>query len=1191
MKKNMKHRVLAVSSAVLCVVAMTLSVTVLPGLAYANIAKNPLFAAVLAAAAENNRGQSKSGEGGAKGGAGKEKDKEKTNFESNGAAKGEAGKANKVVDNKGSKGNSENPNVVGSVSNSNSTGDAAGNGAKSGKDADGENKKLNVPANAPKNKSKEKDKQADKNKKNNKANGKDAKEKAKKKAKGKDRSAGDMEKLNLEQVKALPACVTVVNMTNSDGTIDTLSIEPPSGESKCAVSADAPTSNFDSIRDAMSNLGPNATVGVYNGDVYAYGHLSKNRVGLFSGEKIRYSYNIDKFDVSNVTDMSYLFKNSSLTDFSFLSNWDVSNVTNMESMFSGCAKRNYDDEGNLTGVTGLTDISPLSKWNVSNVRNMNKMFSAVITCSEKDYNAFKDTYASQMLISSLKPLENWNVSNVTSMIGMFEGCTEIKDFTGLEKWNTKNVISMNSMFRNCIHSVNSDVEGDTEQVVPITFKPLKNWNVSNVTDMRDMFALCDNIGSTEDLGNWNVSKVEHMDDMFAMCTGLNNINELANWNTKGKSSTRKLTSTFRMFYECNSIKSIEPLKDWNVGNVKNMHDMFNGCSKITSLQPLSGWSVGSVENMSGMFHGCSDLKSLSDLEKWNVGSVENMSDMFNGCSGLKNLSGLENWNVNNVKDMNDMFFACTTDDEPKTGLNDISALSSWANKVGKVTDMHGMFGGCAFLTNIKCLKDWKVDNVEDMHNMFNGCSDLSSLSDLAKWNVGKVTNMSGMFSDCGLLSSLTGLENWDVSKVTDMHEMFSHSNVADTDKLTDISALSGWNVGNVTDMHNMFSDCQSLTGDADLSKWDISKVTNLSSMFSGVGAESGNKLVLDFSNKTFTKPSDPNSHFSVDSMFDGFKGTLIANNLQSDGFENNTEDDPIKSHFAKGEIFSKDDNSSKSDNIVVTNNVTILSTISSDDKLKKIAYYIPVKAKLMEPGEMGSCKCDGSGDSGGTTYTYYVPALYNSSNLEKKQDEKSQDYAYRVVKNSFASKFRSAIDSQSGKEPSTEEPGGEEQPGGEEPDSGSRSAKLKSRVKELRSIKKSRSVRDVDDEDENPDEDPEPEPDEKQGNTYKIMFKKSSGDTCTWTELGEGENGAVPVGEPKSPLIFFTTMYYLETFVQPVPLPHTGGQSAVMFTFLSIGLFSMFAVAGAFGRHGWVASVLPNTALAGFAKAFARRSA
>ena len=143
----------------------------------------------------------------------------------------------------------------------------------------------------------------------------------------------------------------------------------------------------------------------------------------------------------------------------------------------------------------------------------------------------------------------------------------------------------------------------------------------------------------------------------------------------------------------------------------------------------------------------------------------------------------------------------------------------------------------------------------------------------------------------------------------------------------------------------------------------------------------------------------------------------------------------------------------------------------------------------------------------------------------------------------------------------------------EPPETESRSAKLESRsVKEMRSVKDGDSG-DTGDSGE-------------QGNTYKIMFKKPSEGGCTWTELGEGEGGAVPVSNPKSPLVFFTTMYYLETFVQPVPLPHTGGQSAVMFTFLSIGLFSMFAVAGAFGRHGWVASVLPSTALAGFAKVF-----
>ncbi|RFT36100.1 BspA family leucine-rich repeat surface protein, partial [Bifidobacteriaceae bacterium NR020] len=296
---------------------------------------------------------------------------------------------------------------------------------------------------------------------------------------------------------------------------------------------------------------------------------------------------------------------------------------------------------------------------------------------------------------------------------------------------------------------------------------------------------------------------------------------------------------------------------------------------------------------------------------------------------------------------------------------------------------------------------------------------------------------------------------------------FSHEvSGSDFDKLTDISGLSKWNVSNVEDMSSMFAYCKKLTGAADLSKWNISKVTNLSSMFSNAGAESGDSLILDFSDKAFTKLDTPvytddegkQRYFSVDSMFSGFKGTLIANNLKSSGFENNPDDDPI-ANFASGYIFSLDENG-HSNNIVVTNNVTILDTISNDDDLKKIAYYIPVKAKLMEPGDIknDNMTCDCNRDSGGTTYTYYVPALYNSSNLEKKQDEKSQDYAYRIVKNSFASKLRYAIDSQSGKGTSTEEPGGDE------PDSGSRSATLKSRVGKSRSARESRSVSDGSDE-------------------------------------------------------------------------------------------------------------------------------
>lgn len=97
MKRSKKHRILSAIGAVSCVISIILSVTVLQGLAYANVTKNPLFAAVLSAVAENNRGQNKSGEGGVKGETVKEVDKGDKNYkdgnkkEGNSAANGVAG--------------------------------------------------------------------------------------------------------------------------------------------------------------------------------------------------------------------------------------------------------------------------------------------------------------------------------------------------------------------------------------------------------------------------------------------------------------------------------------------------------------------------------------------------------------------------------------------------------------------------------------------------------------------------------------------------------------------------------------------------------------------------------------------------------------------------------------------------------------------------------------------------------------------------------------------------------------------------------------------------------------------------------------------------------------------------------------------------------------------------------------------
>ena len=104
------------------------------------------------------------------------------------------------------------------------------------------------------------------------------------------------------------------------------------------------------------------------------------------------NFDVSEWDVSNVTDMSYMFHDCKNFDCD-LSSWDVSNVTDMQYMFKNC----YKLKGN-----------GLDNWDVSNVKNMNRMF--------KDCKNFEGN-----------GLENWNVKNVKTMSSMFYGCNKLKN--------------------------------------------------------------------------------------------------------------------------------------------------------------------------------------------------------------------------------------------------------------------------------------------------------------------------------------------------------------------------------------------------------------------------------------------------------------------------------------------------------------------------------------------------------------------------------------------------------------------------------------------------------------------------------------------------------------------------------------------------------------------------------------------
>mgnify|MGYP004657757041 CR=1 FL=1 len=231
--------------------------------------------------------------------------------------------------------------------------------------------------------------------------------------------------------------------------------------------------------------------------------------------------NLNLLDVSNVTDMSYMFNYTgykSMTSLNLGDNFNTNNVTVMHCMF------------HHTGQDSMTSLNLGEKFSTNNVTDMSYMFCycGYTAMTNLDLGDNFDTrkvtdmgkmfwYCGYTAMTNLDLGDNFDTSNVTDMNNMFENCGYMA-MTSLDlgtKFNTKNVTNMKYMFSYCGYTA----------MVSLTLG--ENFDTSKVTDMSRMFEFCGYMAMTGlELGNkFDTSKVTDMSYMF-FYTGRNAMTSL-----------------------------------------------------------------------------------------------------------------------------------------------------------------------------------------------------------------------------------------------------------------------------------------------------------------------------------------------------------------------------------------------------------------------------------------------------------------------------------------------------------------------------------------------------------------------------------------------------------------------------------------------------------------------------------------
>lgn len=266
------------------------------------------------------------------------------------------------------------------------------------------------------------------------------------------------------------------------------------------------------------------------------------------------------------------------------------------------------------------------------------------------------------------------------------------------------------------------------------------------------------------------------------------------------------------FYLFEGLTKIEHLDYLNTSEVEYMNSMFTKCTSLETLD-LSSFNTEKVTDMQTMFEGSTNLRTIN-LPKGFIGSnVTDLNGMFRGCASLTELD-LSGSNAEKVKKMGSMFYGCVA----------LSNLNLSGFKTGSLTEMRYLFSSCQSLESLD-LSGFNTENVTSMESMFSQCSSLRSL-DLSSFNTSKVIGMNLMFFNCTNLESID-LSSFDTENLQKMANMFYSCTKLET------LDLSSFATPNMTSMRSAFQNCKNLKTIYVTSAFTTDKVTEGSYAFAG----------------------------------------------------------------------------------------------------------------------------------------------------------------------------------------------------------------------------------------------------------------------------------------------------------------------------------------------------------------------